>query len=306
MTTGHRVERRARDGLRHGDADVRSEVRQLREGSRPPTIIIRPSRGWPAINWRELWSYRDLLWILAGRDVKLRYKQTALGVAWVVLQPLTAALIFALIFGRFARLPSAGTPYLLFAFTGLLAWNLFAGVLQRAGNSLVGDSKLISKVYFPRLLIPLASTGAVLIDFVVSLLVLLVLMPLYRMGIGWQMAALPFFLLLTLAGSAGIALWVSALNVQYRDFMYAMPFVIQVWLFATPVAYTSRLIPTGWRWVYSLNPVAGYVEGFRWAILGHGDLSGTMIALSTVTTCGLFLSGAVFFRRIERGFADVV
>jgi lipopolysaccharide transport system permease protein len=273
---------------------------------RQPTVVVRPSSGWSAINIRELWSYRDLLLILAGRDVKLRYKQTALGVAWVILQPLTAALIFAIIFGRFAKLPSDGVPYILFVFCGLLAWNLFAGILQRAGNSLIGDARLISKVYFPRLLIPLASTGAVLVDFVVALVVLAVLMPIYHVGLSWQVLALPGFLALTVLGAAGIALWVSALNVQYRDFMYALPFIIQVWLFATPVAYAGKLIPPAYRWAYSLNPAVGYVEGFRWALLGRSTLSVSMTLITAAVTVVAFVSGAFFFRRIERGFADAI
>jgi lipopolysaccharide transport system permease protein len=255
---------------------------------------------------RELWSYRDLLRILAGRDVKLRYKQTALGVIWVILQPLIAAVIFAVIFGRFAHLPSGGTPYLLFAFAGLLPWNLFAGILQRAGNSLIGDSRLISKVYFPRLLIPLASTGAVLVDFAVSLAVLVILLPLYHVGVTWQVLALPLFLGLALLGGAGIALWLSALNVHYRDFMYALPFVIQIWIFATPVAYAGNLIPAGWRWIYDLNPAVGYVEGFRWAILGHSTLTALTAGITAGMSVLAFVSGALFFQRIERGFADVV
>ena len=274
--------------------------------TRRPVVVVKPSRGWVTVNLRELWEYRDLLRLLAGRDVKLRYKQTALGVIWVVLQPLVAALIFALIFGRFAKLPSDGTPYFLFVFCGLLAWNLFAGILQRAGNSLIGDARLITKVYFPRLLIPLASAGAVLIDFAVGLAVLVVLMPFYHTVPGWQALSLPFFVVLTVVGVAGVSLWLSALNVQYRDFMYAMPFLVQIWMFATPVAYAGRLIPAQWRWLYSLNPAVGYVEGFRWALLGRSSLSASMLAITLVISGAAFLSGALVFRRIERGFADVV
>jgi lipopolysaccharide transport system permease protein len=282
------------------------ELAAAATAQRRPTVVVRPSSGWSAIDFRELWSYRDLLLILAGRDVKLRYKQTALGVAWVILQPLTAALIFAVIFGRFAKLPSGGIPYILFVFCGLLAWNLFAGILQRAGNSLIGDARLISKVYFPRLLIPLASTGAVLVDFVVALAVLAILMPIYHTGLSWQVLALPGLLALTVLGAAGLALWISALNVQYRDFMYALPFIIQVWLFATPVAYAGTLIPPEYRWAYSLNPAVGYVEGFRWALLGRSTLSVSMTLITAAVTLIAFVSGAFFFRRIERGFADAI
>jgi lipopolysaccharide transport system permease protein len=273
---------------------------------RRPTVVIQPSSGWAALNLRELWEYRDLLFILAGRDVKLRYKQTALGIIWVILQPLVAALIFAAIFGKFAKLPSDGTPYLLFVFCGLLPWNYFSGSLQRAGNSLITDSKLISKVYFPRLLVPLASTVAVLIDFVVTLVVLLGLMLFYGVSPTWQVLTLPFFLLLTTLAATGISLWLSALNVQYRDFMYALPFIIQVWMYASPVVYATSIVPEKLRWIYSLNPAVGFIEGFRWALLGHSALTWEMTLLTLVVSGVAFLSGAFFFRRVERGFADVV
>lgn len=284
----------------------RLDPAQVATSARPPVVRIAPSSGWSAINVRELWAYRDLLRVLAERDVRLRYKQTALGVIWVIVQPLAAAVIFAVIFGRLAHLPSGGVPYFLFAFSGLLAWNLFANVLQRGGISLIGDSRLISKVYFPRLLIPLASTGAVLVDFVVSLAVLVVVMPIYHFAPTWHILALPFFLVLTLLGSSGIALCIAALNVRYRDFMYALPFVIQIWLFVTPVAYAGKLIPAAWRWVYSLNPAVGYVEGFRWAILGQGTVTLSTLILTVAVSVIAFVGGAFIFRRVERGFADVV
>jgi lipopolysaccharide transport system permease protein len=273
---------------------------------RQPTVVVRPSRGWAAINLRELWAYRDLLLILAGRDIRLRYKQTALGVAWVVLQPLIAALIFAVIFGRFAGLPSDGIPYVLFVFCGLLPWNYFSSALQRAGNSLIADAKLISKIYFPRLLIPLASTIAVLIDFGVMLVVLCSLLVIYQIKPSWQVLGVPFFLLLVTLSATGISLWLSALNVQYRDFMYATPFLIQVWMYASPVVYPTSIVPQQWRWLYSLNPVVGVIEGFRWSLLGRSTLTGEMTMITTVISLAVFLSGALFFRRIERRFADVI
>jgi lipopolysaccharide transport system permease protein len=275
-------------------------------GTRKPAVTIRPSRGWAALNLRELWHYRDLLYILAQRDVKLRYKQTVLGVAWVVLQPLVASLIFAVIFGLFADLPSDGVPYLLFVFAGMLPWNYFSGALQRAGNSLIGDARLISKVYFPRLIIPLASTFAVLIDFAVSLVVFFVLALVYRYGFSWQIAALPYFLFITTLGAVGVSLWLSALNVQYRDFMYALPFLIQVWMFASPVVYSSSLIPERWRWLYALNPAVGYIEGFRWSLLGQATLDWWMVLSATIVSLLAFVGGAFFFRRVERTFADVI
>lgn len=279
---------------------------QQQSGPRRPTVVIQPRSGWAALNIRELWNYRDLLFILAGRDVKLRYKQTALGIIWVVLQPLVAALIFALIFGTFANLPSNNVPYLIFVFCGLLPWNFFSGALQRAGNSLITDSRLISKVYFPRLLIPLASTLAVLIDFVVTFVVLIMLMALYQVAPTWRLVGLPFFLLLTMLTATGVSLWLSALNVQYRDFMYAMPFLIQVWMYASPVVYATSIIPERWRLLYSLNPAVGFIEGFRWALLPQSALSLEMCVISSVFAALLFISGALFFRRVERGFADVV
>ncbi len=273
---------------------------------RRPCVVIAPSRGWVALNFRELWAYRDLLWLLAGRDVKLRYKQTILGAVWVVLQPVVAALIFAVIFGRFAKLPSDGLPYPLFVFTGMLPWNFFAGTLQRAGNSLLTDARLISKVYFPRLLIPLASTGAVLIDFAVTLLVLIGLLFYYQISPSWRLATVPFFLLITTLTAVGVSLWLSALNVRYRDFLYAIPFLIQVWMYASPVAYATTIVPENWQWIYSLNPAVGFIEGFRWSLLGKGVLTPLMVILSSVAASILFVSGLYFFRRVERSFADVI
>ncbi len=268
--------------------------------------VIQPSKGWAIINLREMWGYRDLLWILAQRDVKLRYKQTALGITWVVLQPLVAAVIFAVIFGRLAKLPSDGQPYILFVFAGLLPWNYLAGALQRAGGSLVGNANLITKVYFPRLIIPISSTLAVLIDFAVSLVVMLVLMVVYQAPPTWNLLALPFFLSLATLTAVGISLWISALNVRYRDFMYALPFLIQVWLYASPVTYATSLIPARWQWLYSLNPAVGFIEGFRWSLLGTSALTPPMVVISTVIALTAFISGAFFFRRVERSFADVV
>ncbi len=278
----------------------------MSDPSRHPHIRIRPSRGWASLNLAELWSYRDLLLILAGRDVKLRYRQTALGVIWVILQPLLAATIFAVVFGLFARLPSDGRPYGLFVLCGLLPWSFISGAVQRAGNSLVSEARLISKVYFPRLLIPLASSAAVLIDLAVSLLVLALAMAIYRVAPGWRVLALPLFVLLGLLLGAGASFWLSALNVRYRDFMYALPFLLQMWLYASPVVYASSLVPERWRWLYSLNPAVGVIEGFRWSLLGSDTLTAPMLAASTLVGLILFVSGAYFFRRVERSFADII
>jgi lipopolysaccharide transport system permease protein len=273
---------------------------------RRPHVVVQPGRGWAGLNLRELWKYRDSLWMLAGRDVKLRYRQTLLGVAWVVLQPLISALIFAVIFGRFANLPSDGTPYMLFVFSALLPWNFCAGALQRAGNSLLNDSRLISKVYFPRLLIPLSSTLAVLLDFLVTLVVFAALMPVYGVAPTWRLITLPFFLLLTGLVAVGASLWLSAFNVKYRDFMYATPFLIQVWMYASPVVYATSLVPPAWRLVYGLNPAVGFIEGFRWALLGASAVTPAMVAVTLIVGLGVFVSGAYVFRRIERSFADVL
>jgi lipopolysaccharide transport system permease protein len=269
-------------------------------------VVIRPATRWAALDVRELWAFRDLLVMLIQRDVKLRYKQTALGVLWVVLQPLVAALIFAVIFGRFANLPSDGVPYLLFVFAGLLPWNLFAGALQRAGNSLVGDSRLISKVYFPRMVIPMASASAVLIDFLVALVVMFGLLLLNAWPLTWNVLGLPALLAITLLLSVGFSLIISALNVYYRDFMYALPFAIQVMMYATPVVYSIDIVPEALQPIFALNPLVGVVEGFRWALLGTGTFPLLPVALSLVTGVVLFVAGALIFQRVEQNFADVI
>jgi lipopolysaccharide transport system permease protein len=269
-----------------------------------PFIRIRPDGTGGLGRWGELWEYRDVLVMLAVRDVKLRYKQTALGVVWVVLQPLVAGIIFAVIFGRFAGLPSGGRPYLLFVFAGLLVWNLFAGVLQRAGNSLVGEAKLITKVYFPRLLIPGAAAAAALVDYAVSLGVMAVLMAWFGLWPGWWLALLPVMTLLTLALAVGLSLWVSALNVRYRDFMYALPFLIQVWMYASPVVYGLEMIPERWRGIFALNPLVGIIEGNRAALLGGGTEVWPLLTVPALAAAVALWSGAAYFRRVERDFAD--
>jgi lipopolysaccharide transport system permease protein len=276
------------------------------EKVRHPAVVIEPTRGWAGVDLRELWKYRDLLMILAGRDVKLRYKQTLLGVIWVVMQPLVAALIFALMFGRFAKLPSDGHPYLLFIFGGVAIWNYFAGVLQRAGNSLITDSRLITKVYFPRLAIPLASTFSALIDLAVSLAVLGVLLVIYRVTPTWRLLTLPLFIALAAVTATGVSLWLAALNVRYRDFVHAMPFMLQAWMFASPVAYATTIVPERWRLLYGLNPAVAFIEGTRWAVLGTSSLTPQMVGVSVAFSAAVFVAGAFFFRRVERTFADTV
>jgi lipopolysaccharide transport system permease protein len=276
------------------------------QAARRPTVVIEPTSGWSALNLRELWTYRDLLFILAGRDVKLRYKQTGLGITWVILQPLVAAMIFTVMFGRFAHLPSDGHPYLLFVFSGVVVWNYFAAVLQRAGNSLITDSRLITKVYFPRLAIPLASTFSAMIDLLVSLCVLGLFMLYYGVMPTWRILLLPLFILMAAVAATGVSLWLSALNVKYRDFVHAMPFILQVWMFASPVAYATTIVPERYRLLYSINPAVSFIEGARWSILGTSSIRPEMIAITAVLTVAVFVAGAFFFRRVERGFADAV
>lgn len=273
---------------------------------RPRHIRIQPSRGWAGLDLRELWAFRDLFITLAVRDVKLRYRQTALGVVWVILQPLSAALIFALIFGRLANLPSDGVPYLLFVYAGLLPWNFFSGALQRAGNSLTGAAGLISKVYFPRIIVPIASTGAVLIDFLVSASVMVVLLGIYRVAPTWRLLALPLLVVLLLVIATGVSLVLAALNVYYRDFMYALPFVIQIWMYVSPLVYAGSVVPEDWQLLYALNPLAGVIDGFRWSLLGTGPFPALSVGLATIVGCLLFASSTLVFRRVERSFADVV
>lgn len=273
---------------------------------RQPTLVLHATSGWSAINFREMWQYRDLLLILIERDVKLRYKQTAIGILWVVIQPLLAAGIFSVIFGLFAKLPSGGIPYLLFNFSALVGWNYFSGALQRASGSLISNSQLISKVYFPRLIIPFAHTLAVLIDFAVMFGLLLVLMAFYHWWPTWRILTLPFFLALGTMCAAGMSLWLSAMSVRFRDFMYALPFMIQVWMYASPVVYSMTLIPAKWRALYEINPLVGFIEGVQWSTVGGSALNGPMLILSIVISSAIFIGGCFFFRRVERSFADVI
>jgi len=274
--------------------------------ARRPVVRLQPSRGWSLGQVSELWAYRDLLLMLAQRDIRLRYRQTALGVVWVVLQPLVAAIIFTIVFGRLVQVPSDGVPYVVFAFAGLLGWSFFASAVGRAGNSLVGQSHLVTKVYFPRILLPVASVGAAVVDLVVALPVLLVLMPVHGIWPGPQILALPLFLLFIAVLACGIGFWISALSVYYRDFSFAMPFVIQVWMYVTPVVFPASLIPERWRWVFALNPLFLGLEGIRWAAFGKGTLTLPLAASSAAVAVLICVGGLVFFRRLERRFADVI
>jgi lipopolysaccharide transport system permease protein len=271
-----------------------------------PVVAIRPTKGWAFLDLRELWHYRELIYFLTTRNVKVRYKQTAIGVAWAVLQPLAMMVVFTLFFGRLAKIPSEGFPYPLFAFAGLLPWQLFSRTISDSTNSLVSDQRLITRVYFPRLIVPISATLAGLMDFAVSAVLFLVLLRIYGISPGPAVLWVPAFVLLMLLTALGVGFWLSALNVEFRDVGYVVPFLSQLWLFVTPVVYPSSLVPAAWRTLYGLNPMAGVVEGFRWALLGAGQGPSPMLAVSSLVTLGLLVSGVAWFRRRERTFADTV
>ncbi len=275
-------------------------------GASIQTIRIRPSRGWASLGLGQLWAYRELLYFLIWRDVKVRYKQTALGVVWAVLQPLLTMVVFSLFFGRLAGVASDGLPYSLFCFTALVPWTFFANGLTQSSNSLVGSANLITKVYFPRLTIPLASVIAGLVDLVPGLVLLAGMMAYHGIVPTVHIVWVPFFLLLALATCLGAGLWLSALNVQFRDVRFVVPFLTQLWMFATPVAYPSSLLSETWRTLFGLNPMTGVVEGLRWALLGTGTVPGPMVAVSSAAAVALLVSGAYWFRRMEKTFADLV
>jgi len=271
-----------------------------------PTVRIRPPSGWVPVDWRELWEYRELLYFLVWRDVKVRYRQTALGIAWVVIQPLATTVIFTIIFGNLAKIPSENLPYAVFALAGLIPWNYFSSAFARGGASLVGSANLISKVYFPRLIIPITSILAGLIDAAIVFVLLIIVMFFFGIVPSIAIVTLPLFMLLAIASALGVSLWLSALNVQYRDVGYLVPFIAQFWMYATPVVYPASMIPERWRWLYGLNPMTGVVEGFRWGLFGTGEPPGLMFAISVVMVIVLLVSGAFFFKRMEDSFADVI
>lgn len=270
-----------------------------------PHVRIRPSKGWASLNLSDLWESRELLYFLTWRDVKVRYKQTALGATWAIIQPFMTMVVFSLFFGRLAQVPSDGLPYPIFSYAGLLPWTFFAYGLANSSNSLVGSANLISKVYFPRLVIPISSVLGGVLDFAIAFVVLLGMMAVYHVSPTSAVVLLPLFLLLALVVALGVGLWLSALNVEYRDVRYVIPFLTQFWLFATPIAYPSSLIPEPWRTLYGLNPMVGVVDGFRWALLGTAP-PGPMLMASSLMSVILLVSGAFYFRRMERSFADVV
>jgi len=269
-------------------------------------IRIRPSRGWVSLRLGELWEYRELMYFLTWRDVKIRYKQTALGVVWAVLQPLLTMLVFSIFFGRLAKIPSDGIPYPLFSLAALVPWSFFASGLNLSANSLVTSANMIKKVYFPRLIIPLASIFSGTVDFAITLGLVGLMMLYHRVPPTGRLAYLPLFILLGFVTSLGVGLWLSALNVEYRDVRYLVPFIIQFWMYATPVAYPSTLLPEPWRTVYGINPMAGVVEGFRWALVGAKTHPGPLIGVSALVAMLILVTGAFYFRRMEKTFADIV
>jgi lipopolysaccharide transport system permease protein len=272
-----------------------------------PLQIIEPSRGWVRVDWNEIWRYRELLYFLTWRDVKVRYKQTALGAAWAILQPLLTMIVFTLFFGRLAGFDkrTEGVPYPLYVYTGLILWTFFATSISSSGNSLVGNSNLISKVYFPRIVVPLAAVCAGLVDWAVSSCALLLMFGIYQIGVNWEVLYVPVFVVGTFLTAAGVGALLAALTVEFRDFRYVVPFLTQIWMFITPVIYPASIVPGRWRWLFSINPMSGLIEGFRMSFL-PGDVDWSLAAISLLMSVGLFLAGATYFRRVERTFADVI
>ncbi|WP_440950021.1 ABC transporter permease [Methanosphaerula subterraneus] len=270
-----------------------------------PTLIIRPPRKWVPIDFQEIWAYRELLYFFTWRDVKIRYKQTGLGFAWAVIQPLFTMLIFSLIFGAFAKIPSDGIPYPLFSYAALLPWTLFAEGMTRSTNSMVANAPIMTKVYFPRLLMPISGIMSPLVDFCIAFSILIAMMFYYGFVPTVNVIFLPAFLLLAIATSLGVGLWLSALNVQYRDFQYTVPFLIQIWMYASPVVYPASMLPEKFRVLYGLNPMAGVIEGFRWALLGTTPPS-AMILVSVGVVVVVLVSGLFYFKKMEQYFADLV
>jgi lipopolysaccharide transport system permease protein len=273
----------------------------------PTTIYIKPSTGFTALNLSDLWIYRELVFFMIWRDIKVRYKQTLLGASWAIIQPLMTMLVFNFLFGTVAKVPTDGIPYPIFSFTGLLPWGLFVTALNQASRSLTSNHNMVTKIYFPRLVLPVASVLAGLVDFAIAFVILIIMMFYYKITPTWNaLWALPLFLLLAILAALGVALWLAAINVQYRDVNYALPFLTQFWLFITPVAYSAKVISAKWQLLYSLNPMAGVVSGFRWALLGSGTGPDTALWVSVGISILILISGLFYFRRMERTFADTI
>jgi len=269
-------------------------------------LILKPTRGWGRLNLGEIWKYRELTYFLTWRDLKVRYKQTVLGASWAVLQPFLTMVVFSVFFGSLLNVPSEGVPYPIFSYTALLPWGVFAKALNDAGRSLVANRSMITKIYFPRMVIPLASEISGLVDFAIAFVVLLVMMWYFKIPPTTNIWTLPFFLLLAMVTALGVGLWLSALNVLYRDIGYIIPFLTQLWFYLTPIVYPASQVPEQWQTLYALNPMVGVVEGFRWALLGTSTTPGPMVAVSSVVAFLMLVSGMFYFRRMERTFADTV
>jgi lipopolysaccharide transport system permease protein len=269
-------------------------------------IVVKPSKGWISLNLRDLWEYRELLYFLTWRDIKVRYKQTVLGAAWAIIQPFLTMVVFSLFFGKLAKVPSDGIPYPIFAYAALVPWTFFANGLSQSSSSMVENANLVKKVYFPRMVVPISSVISGVVDFVLAFLVLLAMMCFYGVFPTKNVICLPLLLVMAFVTALGVGLWLSALNVQFRDVRYTVPFLTQFWLFATPIAYPSSLLAEPWRTIYGINPMVGVVEGFRWALLGTETAPGLIIIVSALVALALLVGGAFYFRRMEKTFADVV
>jgi lipopolysaccharide transport system permease protein len=267
--------------------------------------VIEPHKGWHMLDWRELWAYRELLWVLTTRDIRVRYKQSVLGAAWAVIRPFTAMVVFSVVFGQLAKMPSEGYPYPVFVYAALLPWTFFSGAISSSGQSVVGSSNLISKVYFPRLIIPLASAGAGLVDLLISTGILLLMMLWYGVGWSWNLLAAPLLLMAVVFSALGVGTLLAALTVSYRDFTHITPFLLQIWMYITPVVFPVSLVPQRWQWLLYLNPMTGLVEGFRAAFLGKPfDIGGLLISFAIAVA--MFAIGVAYFERVERRFADII
>jgi lipopolysaccharide transport system permease protein len=287
-------------------AATQTQVAPIRDAPEVPVVHIAARRGWMALDLGELWAYRELIYFFVWRDIKVRYKQTVIGAAWAVLQPLMTMLVFSLFFGMLAKIPSQGLPYPVFYYCALLPWTYFATAMQSATNIVVEQQRVITKVYFPRVVLPIASVLSGLVDFAIGFVVFLAMMAYYHIVPTTAVIWLPGFTLLAVLTALGVGLWLSALNALYRDVRYIVPFLVQLWMFGSPVAYPSSLVPAKWRWLYGLNPMAGVIEGFRWALTGHGEPPGILLAASSAAVVLLVLSGLVYYHAMEGTIADVV
>jgi len=278
----------------------------IENASKDRLIVIKPTRGWAALNLRDLWLYRELIFFMTWRDLKVRYKQTVLGVGWAIFQPFLTMVVFSIFFGNLADVPSDGVPYPIFSYTALIPWTLFSKALQDASRSLVANSHMITKVYFPRIILPISSVLAGVVDFLIAFVVLLGMMFYFNITPTVNIWMLPLYLLLALITAIAVGLWLSALNVLYRDINYILPFLTQFWMYLTPIAYPSSMVPEQWQAIYAINPMTGVVEGFRWALLGTGQPPGLMTLVSAIVAVLLLISGMFYFKRMERLFADRV